>query len=226
MDGRDLVKDYVEACRNNAIRIGLYYSGPNWHFDYKNKDFAWPPAGVNYKHAKVQSNDPPLAALMGYNPALPGDGDKRELEESAAQVRELMTNYGQIDMMWWDGNSILTPEELAELQPNIFVARGMIATPEGRHHGVSEHVKVTNEAGWWWELCIKAEKTDTPYWHYNEELETNHWDTNKILYELIRCRALGGNLLVNITPRPNGEMMDWYYAMCAEMGTGDSRIEA
>lgn len=216
MNGRDLVKDYVEACRANGIRVGLYYSGPNWHFDYENKDFSWPPQGRNYRHEEVNV-DPPLAALMGYDPALPGEGDRLEQEESTEQVRELVTNYGTIDMMWWDGNSIMTEQELAEIQPDIFVARGSIATPEGRHHGVSEFVKVTNEAGWWWELCIKAENTDTPYWHYNEELETNHWDANKLLSELIRCRSLGGNLLVNITPRPNGEMMDWYYELCEEM---------
>ena len=217
MNGRDLVKDYVEACREQRhIRVGFYYSGPNWHFDYKNKDFSWPPQGYNYKHDKVEL-DPPLAAIMGYDPPLPGDGDRLEQAESTEQVRELMTRYGPIDMMWWDGNSIMTEAELAEIQPDIFVARGNIATPEGIHHGASENVKVTNQAGWWWELCIKSEVTGTPYWHYNNELETNHWNTATILSELVRCRSLGGNLLVNVTPRPNGEMMDWFYDVCDEM---------
>ncbi|MGB0344875.1 MAG: alpha-L-fucosidase [Coraliomargarita sp.] len=114
MGGRDLVKDYVEACRKNAIRVGFYYSGPNWHFDYKNKDFSWPPQGINYKHEAVEA-DLPLAALMGYDPPLPGDGDRLEQEESARQVRELMMNYGPVDMMWWDGNSIMSEEELAQI---------------------------------------------------------------------------------------------------------------
>ena len=63
MGGKDLVKGYVEACRKNNLRVGFYYSGPNWHFDYKNKDFSHPPQGINYKHEKVQS-DPPLACLL------------------------------------------------------------------------------------------------------------------------------------------------------------------
>jgi alpha-L-fucosidase len=216
MEGRDLVKGYVEACRKHGLRTGFYYSGPNWHFDYKNKDFSHPPQGINYRHEKVE-NDPPLAALMGYTPPLPGEGDRLEQEESTEQVRELMTNYGPIDLMWWDGNLIMTEEELAKLQPDIFVARGNIATPEGRHHGLSRNVKITNEAGWWWELCIKPENKDTPNWHYSPVLEKNHWNAGKLLSELVRCRSLGGNLLVNVPPRPNGEMMDWFYAVCDEM---------
>ncbi len=97
------------------------------------------------------------------------------------------------------------------------MARGNIATPEGRHHGESRNVKVANEAGWWWELCIKTEKSDTPYWHYNPELETNRWDAARFLSELVRCRSLGGNLLANVTPRPDGDMMDWFYKVCDEM---------
>ena len=216
MGGRDLVQGYVDACRDNGLRVGLYYSGPNWHFDYKQKDFSHPPVGYNYRHEKVDA-DPPLAALMGYDPPLPGDRDRLELEESTRQVRELMSNYGPIDIMWWDGNLIMTEEELARLQPDVFVARGNIATPEGKHHGTSENVKVTNEAGWWWELCIKSEKESTPNWHYSPDLEANHWGADKLLSELVRCRALGGNLLVNVPPRPNGEMMDWFYEVCDEM---------
>lgn len=70
------------------------------------------------------------------------------------------------------------------------------------HHGASENVKVTNEAGWWRELCIKTVNTYTLNWHYRAINETNHWDTNTFLSELVRCRSLGGNLLANVTPLP------------------------
>lgn len=215
MGGRDLVQTYVDACRKNKIRIGLYYSGPNWHFDYKDKDFSWPSKGYNYKHEKVEGG-PHLAGIMGGGKLL---NNRSEVEnaESAGQVRELLTNYGAIDMLWWDGNSIMKESEVHEIQPNTFVARGNIATPEGLHQGASHNVKATNEAGWWWEMCAKSENKHTEYWHYNEKNEVNHWDTNKILTELVRCRSLGGNLLLNVTPRPNGEMMDWFYETCGEM---------
>ena len=58
----------------------------------------------------------------------------QQQSQATEQVRELMSDYGPIDMMWWDGNAIMSPEELAQLQPDIFVARGLIATPEGMHY--------------------------------------------------------------------------------------------
>lgn len=56
-----------------------------------------------------------------------------------------------------------------------------------------------------------------PNWHYGVECETNQWDTNTLLSELVRIRSLGGNLLVNVPPRGNGEMMEWFYEACDEM---------
>jgi alpha-L-fucosidase len=117
-----------------------------------------------------------------------------EKEESRGQVRELLTNYGPIDIIWWDGSVAMQAEELEAMQPDVFVARGNIATPEGEHQGASKNLKVTNESGWWWEECRKSENSFTPNWHYGIECETNHWDTNTLLTELIRCRSLGGNL--------------------------------
>ncbi len=212
MGGRDLVKDYVEASRKNNMRVGLYYSGPNWHYDYQKRDFAFPPAKdfqINYNHERVDKKSKLIPLMASAGPA--------QEEESKGQVRELLSNYGKIDVIWWDGNVAMSEEELRPMQPEIFVARGNIATPEGEHQAASRNVKVTNEAGWWWESCQKSENKFTPNWHYGIECETNHWDTNTLLTELIRCRSLGGNLLVNVPPRGNGEMMDWFYEVCEEM---------
>ena len=209
MNGRDLVKDYVDASRKNDMKVGLYYSGPNWHYAYEKKNFGGPDGDGNFYNHNMEKvkKFPPLSAAT----------KRAEAEESKGQVRELMTKYGPIDIIWWDGNVAMSEDELRPMQPNIFVARGNIATPEGMHHGRSQNVKVTNEAGWWWELCIKAENSFTPNWHYGVQCETNHWNTNKLLSELIRCRSLGGNLLVNVPPRGNGEMMEWFYDVCDEM---------
>lgn len=212
MGGRDLVRDYVDASRANGMRIGFYFSGPNWHYDYKNREFmhpSQPDYQLNYKHERVPK-DSQLTPLM----AISGPAEKAE---SIGQVHELMNNYGEVDVIWWDGSVSVSEDELREIQPNIFVARGNIATPEGGHQGASLNVKVTNEAGWWWESCQKSENSFTPNWHYGVECETNHWDAATLLTELVRCRSLGGNLLVNVPPRGDGEMMDWFYEICDEM---------
>jgi len=208
MDGRDLVREYVNASRKYGMRIGFYFSGPNWHYEYKHKEFEHPntEAIINYRHERVDYIEPMTTEMK-----------VAEKEESKGQVRELLSNYGPIDLIWWDGSVAMKEEELRLMQPNIFVARGNIATPEGEHQGSSENLKVVNEAGWWWEACRKSENSFTPNWHYGIECETNHWSTNTLLTELIRCRSLGGNLLVNIPPRGNGEMMEWYYDLCDEM---------
>ncbi|MDW5290831.1 alpha-L-fucosidase [Formosa sp. PL04] len=209
MNGRDLIRDYIKSCKENNIKVGLYYSGPNWHYEYKHKEFEFPKTSkytINYKHEKVNS-------IPKLTPAM----KKAETEESNGQVRELMKNYGAIDVMWWDGSILMQPDELKEMQPNILVARGNIATPEGLHQGSDENLKTVNECGWWWEMCVKSENTFTPNWHYGIENETNYWSTNQLLSELIRCRAFGGNLLVNIPPKGNGEMMDWYYQLTDDM---------
>jgi alpha-L-fucosidase len=203
------VKDYVEACRKNGIRVGFYYSGPNWHFAHEQKSFGGPKSGDFAYNCKMEKVNP--------FPELPAAVVRAEKEESQGQVRELMSNYGPIDVMWWDGSVAMAADELETMQPDILVARGNIATPEGEHQGASENVKVANECGWWWEECRKSENSFTPNWHYGIECENNHWDTNTLLTELIRCRSLGGNLLVNIPPRGNGEMMEWYYDVCDEM---------
>lgn len=209
MGGRDLVKSYVEACRNHDIRVGFYYSGPNWHFAHEHKEFEFPRTDkhtINYKHEQVSEI-----------PELSKEIKAAEAAQSKGQVRELMTNYGSVDVVWWDGNVAMKEAELQAIQPNVFVARGNIATPEGLHMGSDENVKLVNEAGWWWEQCVKSENSFTPNWHYGVECETNHWDTNTLLSELVRVRSLGGNLLVNIPPRGNGEMMEWFYETCDEM---------
>ncbi|MDX2431778.1 MAG: alpha-L-fucosidase [Bacteroides sp.] len=214
MEGRDLVKDYVEASRKYGLRIGFYYSGPNWHYDYKNREFAHPPNDefkVNYKHEIVDKETRLVPAQRSAGAA--------QDEESKEQVRELLSNYGPIDVIWWDGSVAMSEEELRPMQADILVARGNIATPEGEHQGASENLKVTNESGWWFEECRKSENSFTPNWHYGVECESNHWDTNTLLTELIRCRSLGGNLLVNVPPRGNGEMMEWFYQLCDEMET-------
>jgi alpha-L-fucosidase len=104
-----------------------------------------------------------------------------------------MTGYGRIDMVFFDGE----PQGLADLawdlQPDVVVTRGAIKTPE-------QHIPGTpiDEP---WESCL----TMGTQWQYKPTNE-NYMSGGDIIRKLIETRAKGGNLLLNVGPKPDGEL--------------------
>jgi len=175
--GRDLVAEYVNAAREQGLRIGFYYSLMDWHH----------PDG-----AKCANDE---------------SARKRFVKYIHGQVRELMTNYGKIDILWYDVNWPLTPEQweaaemnrmVRELQPDIIINNrtGLpedFSTPE-------QHVRGEPE-GRAWEACM----TMNDSWGYHKADDA--WKTPKrILRNLITCARDGGNYLLNIGPKPDGSV--------------------
>ncbi|MGI4021380.1 MAG: alpha-L-fucosidase [Janthinobacterium lividum] len=110
------------------------------------------------------------------------------------QCDELFTNYGKIDVLFIDGD----PKEIVKktawkLQPDILITRGAIKTPEQ----VLPGAKITDP----WLSCI----TMGTAWQYQPTNE-RYKSGNQLLQLLIEARAKGGSLLLNIGPKPNGEM--------------------
>jgi len=173
--GRDLVKEYVDAARAEGLRVGFYYSLMDWHH----------PDGA--RCAEDES------------------ARRRFVDYIHGQVRELCTNYGQLDVLWYDVNWPLTPEgwEAAEmnamvrkLQPGIIINNrtGLaedFATPEQR-------IEASDRA---WEACM----TMNGSWGYQRA--DDDWKSPKtVLRNLITCARDGGNYLLNIGPRPDGSI--------------------
>jgi alpha-L-fucosidase len=174
--GRDLIREYVEACHRGGMPVGFYYSLLDWrypaYFDGPQKD----PEG--------------WAELVAY---------------MHAQVRELCSNYGRIDVLWYDGGWPYTPEDwrsaelnamVRSLQPQIIINNRSLVpedfdTPE-------QHIR-PSEPGRPWEACMTLNGS----WGYNEA--DNEWKTPKqVVQMLARCACGGGNLLLNIGPRADG----------------------
>jgi len=110
-----------------------------------------------------------------------------------AQVRELLTHYGSVDVMFFDGEAEGLRELAWQLQPDLVVTRGAMETPE-------QFVPGTPLKGPW-EACI----TMGTAWQYqptNEVYKTG----GELIGLLIETRAKGGNLLLNIGPKPDGEL--------------------
>jgi alpha-L-fucosidase len=123
----DLVREYVDAAREHGLRVGLYYSLCDWHHpDY--------PA-FRDEHRPYR---------FGANPRPTPEQWARFLEFQFAQMRELLTDYGRIDLVWFDGGWERTPAEwraaelvalIRELQPGIVIndrlpGQGDYDTPE------------------------------------------------------------------------------------------------
>jgi alpha-L-fucosidase len=110
-----------------------------------------------------------------------------------AQLKELMTHYGPIDVVFLDGAADGLKEVAWQLQPKTVVTRGAIATPEQFVPGVPLEGA--------WEACI----TMGTSWQYQPRNEV-YKSGGELIRLICETRAKGGNLLLNVGPKPDGEL--------------------
>ena len=170
---RDFIAEFADACHEAGMRMGLYYSLVDWRF---------PGALFNI----------PRQADEVYAPMV---------EQAHAQVREILTNYGKVDILWYDmavPAGVWRPEELnamaRELQPGILI-NNRAGTPED--FGTPENAIVPEKRAW--EACYTMNET----WGYAEG-DRNWKSANQLIYLLATCASGGGNLLLNVGPEPDG----------------------
>ena len=222
--GRDLVREYVDAFRAEGLKVGFYYSLLDWnHPDYR----------IDQCHPLC--NHPEVEKL---NESRNWD---RYVEFMHNQVRELMSNYGKIDIIWFDysftndpnnktmpyvaGMDSKGPEDwqseklikmIRELQPDIVINNRLgipqdVTTPEQRQLG--EWPRFENGEYMTWEAC----QTFSGSWGYHRDEMT--WKSPQMLIEmLIKTVATGGNLLLNVGPCARGYIDDRACAALEAMG--------
>ena len=167
---RDITGEILQAFREEGIAPGLYFS-PD--------DFWW-----LHKNGKtLQRNVPDV--FPANNPGL--------MKLDLAQVRELLTKYGPVDVVFFDGPAEGLRDLAWQLQPNIVVTRGAMETPEQHVPGVPLEGP--------WEACL----TMGTQWQYKPTNE-NYKSGGELISLLIETRAKGGNLLLNVGPKPDGEL--------------------
>ncbi len=189
--GRDLLRQYVDAFRAAGLHVGIYYSLADWQ---------WPA----YFHGPKR--DP--------------DGFARFLEYIHAQVRELCSNYGMIDILWFDGAWPHPPEVwraagllemIRSLQPNILI-NDRTGLP-GDFDSPEQHILggVTTRP---WESCITAVERHWGY-HAGERL----WKSPaQVIHMLAQVAEGGGNLLLNVGPRADGSLPQPFVELLHEVG--------
>jgi len=210
MNGRDLLRPYVEACRRFGLKVGFYYSPPDWYFDRDFMNFSMrrgaPPLGPDLKPrtemktpAEIAAHDRAYAALV------------------RGQLEELLTHYGKIDLLWFDGRipgatgeSVMPISRIRELQPGIVM--------NGRFHGHGDFINyertltATNPADGWAEYC----NTWSDYWPYviGAKFRANGF----IIGQYVTCRSLHINYLLDVGAMSDGELPPEVYTNFAVLG--------
>jgi len=202
--GRDIIKEYVEAFRAEGLKVGFYYSLIDWHHpDYM----------IDSRHPQGQEPG------TDYEKLNKGRDMNRYREYMKNQVRELLTNYGEISIIWfdfsfpgkngkgrddWDSENLL---KLARsLQPGIIVddRLDLKDVEGGWDFTTPEQYKVDkwpeyNGKKIPWETC----QTFSGSWGYYRD-ETSWKSSAQLLELLIESVSKGGNLLLNVGPTARG----------------------
>ncbi len=201
--GKDLLMPMIEAFRKRGMGIGLYHSLIDW----------------NHPQFEIDSQIGPYRNLPAKKMAQMNKkrNQAKYAEYLHNQTRELLTNFGKIDILWYDfsykakGRDAWQSEKLVklirELQPDIILddrldlpGSGDIKTPEQVQP--REWVKVDGKPVVW-EAC----QTFSGSWGYHRDEHT--WrDTDELVRTLIDCVSKGGNLLLNVGPTARGEFDD------------------
>lgn len=206
--GRDIVREYVDAFRAEGLRVGFYYSLLDWH----HPDFT-----VDMLHPRREDEN-----AQDLNR---GRDMHRYAQYMRSQVTELLTNYGKIDILWFDfsypnhedhdkcpwtkgkGKDDWESEELIKLarrlQPGIIIDNRAgieqdLWTPE-QYQPLSWLRHPQTDELVVWEAC----HTFSGSWGYNRDEAT--WKSPEILIQmLINTVSIGGNLLMNVGPTGRG----------------------
>lgn len=211
--GRDVVADFVTAVRAEGLKVGLYYSLLDWHHpDYPH---------YGDRHHPMRNHPECGNEHRNFN---------RYLEYMHAQVRELCTNYGKIDILWFDfsygdmrGDTWKATElvnMVRTLQPDVIIDNRLEVSGEGYgslalceptpYHGdfVSPEQMIPPNGiqdaqgnDLYWEACI----TMNHNWGFHAT-DRYFKPAPMLIKKLVECVSKGGNMLLNVGPDARGNI--------------------
>ncbi len=187
---RDIVREYTDAFRAEGLKVGLYFSLLDWHHpDYP----AFVETDKPYRWGQWRRSTP--------------EQWNRFVEFMFAQMRELLTNYGKIDLLWFDGGWERTPEEwksrefvamIRSLQPGVIINDRI---PGHGDYQTPEQAVPPKPIEGPWETCLTINNS----WGYNPS-DTDLKSTRTLIHTLCEVAGKGGNLLLNVSPMGDGTL--------------------
>lgn len=180
--GKDLLKPLAAACQKHGMKLGFYYSqAQDWTH----------PGGAAYK-AK-------------WDKAQEGNFDTYLDRVAIPQMKEILSNYGPVSVLWYDTPAQMTPERAArllpllKLQPGIIVNNRLGGGFKGDTETPEQFVPGTGYPGRDWETCMTMNNT----WGFKKD--DNNWKSNETLIRnLVDIASKGGNYLLNVGPTSEG----------------------
>lgn len=185
--GKDLLEPLVKSCRDNDIKIGFYYSN-----------------GVDYVHPGGEAQSLDFKPGGHWDPVQKTkDMDTYFSDIVVPQVRELLINYGDIDILWWDsGGWYNVNRKRADMilyvtneYPNLLMNNRLGGDYSGDWSTPEQYIPATG-LDYDWETCMTMNDT----WGYRS-WDHNWKSTETLLNNLVDIVSKGGNYLLNIGPR-------------------------
>jgi alpha-L-fucosidase len=210
MGGKDLIKPFVEACRKHGLKVGFYYSPPDWYFDKDHMNFLFGSGARNNPEM------PKLDADLNPRTQFPSESENAAHRKAYAQMirgqlTELFTNYGKIDLVWFDGKpaiddpaKVFTREEIRRLQPGIVINPRLHG--DGDYKTFERNPPKKDPGNIWAEFC-------NPW--------TNSWANSEtipmrapafILGQYVTMRSWNVNYLLSVGPNADGRLPKQVYA--------------
>lgn len=207
--GKDVLKDLAAVCKKYGVKLGFYYS--------QAQDWNNPGGSAARKVASEGWLNPDSTRIDAYTQANSGHWDPAQTTASMGdyidkvavpQVKELLTNYGEVSVLWWDTPTNMTDEyatklqALLKLQPNI-ITNDRLKRPNFPGDTKTPEQKIPDQSeleGNNWETCM----TMNGSWGFKSY--DHKWkSTETLIKNLVDIASKGGNYLLNIGPKADGE---------------------
>ena len=213
---RDVIKELAEECQRQGIRLHFYYS----HLDWAREDYPTGRTGRNCGKDPKRADWPSYYRFMN------------------AQLTELLTNYGPVGAIWfdgwWDHDSDPTPFDWQLSEQYALIHRLQPACLVGNNHHMApnpgEDIQIferdlpgENTAGFVDKaaavsrLPLETCETMNGMWGY-KVIDQDYKPTRQLIHYLVNTAGKGANLLLNIGPQPNGELPQTAVSRLKEMG--------
>jgi alpha-L-fucosidase len=220
--GKDLLKPLADACHKQGIKLGFYYS--------QAVDWTNPGGSAARRLMKEGWPNPDSTQIDQYTLEHDGHWDPVQMTSTfdeyidrvaVPQVRELLTNYGKVSILWWDYDAQMKSaegakklHELLKLQPGIISNNRLHADFPGDTKTPEQTIPDRDAVeGQNWETCM----TMNGSWGY-KEFDKNWKSSESLIRNLVKIAARGGNYLLNIGPKPDGTFPEESIQRLEEIG--------